>query len=281
LTVFLSGARGYVAGAFQRVAAARADLKVSPIDRFTMPDLASHAIKGRAAILHLAWPPMPATTASADEADEVWRAYRDWTVRLGVAAERERVPFVGVGSGLELYAGDDRLSEPYRSYAIKKASLKADLAAVGASWVRLHFMFGREERLTRVVPAAILACLGGETLTCGALKRRRRWLHVDDQAVYLADFVRQPEQGEWDVAGREDVSFRDMLSFVERATGRPLRVAESKDRTPDDQIAVMTPQRMAPMVPEDAGTQGYLMRRLEAYVRELAKRQGVSLTPNE
>lgn len=278
--VFLSGAQGYIAGAFRRVAAARRNLVVTPLRRFERPDFASHAGGAdRAAVLHLAWPTMP---SPASDADQVWREYYDWTMALAETAARAGVRFTAVGSGLEVHADDDRMKEPYRSYAKKKAALKAGLSATcDMSWVRLHFMFGPEERATRIIPAAILACVSGETLTCGALARRRRWLHVDDQAEYLSDLIQHSADGDWDVAGQEDVSFRELLALVEQATGRPLRLVESKDRTPDDEISVIKPVRMAPIVPDAAGTTEQLISRIRTYAGAVAERRGTSLTPQE
>ncbi len=212
---------------------------------------------------------------------EFWKDYLAWSKRIKQACAAAEIDFVGIGSGLELFAGDQRMKEPYQSYARRKIELRTALGEGDGTdhrWIRLHFMFGPGERVSRVVPAAIIACQKGETLTCGSLARRRRWLHVDDQARYLAEFLLRPGSGEWDIAGRADVSFRELLSLVETAMGRPLAVIESKERTPDDELATIAPVRMAPNVPDEAGTVDRLIERLRVYARSLVSPSGELLT---
>ena len=177
-----------------------------------------------------------------------------------------------MGSGVETYADHPGLKEPYKAYARHKVELKEALRAENpedVTWLRLHFMFGPGERSSRVIPAAIRAALAGDEFICGSLDRRRRWLHVDDQADYLARFLRRPHEGDWDIAGRHDVSFRDLLTLVGRATGRKLRVKESDAPAPDSELPVIVPERMASVVPADAGEAATLLERLKEYSAQL------------
>jgi nucleoside-diphosphate-sugar epimerase len=269
-TIFLTGAGGYVAGALKRAASGDPSIEVSTVARGATPDFRNDDPATKPVLIHLAWPDLPTASDRADKAPaENWRRFVDWSADLRRAADRQSVRFIGIGSGLELHAGDPRLKDPYQTYARRKADLKAMLAEgrEPLSWVRLHFMFGPGERPSRIVPAAIQSCLAGETLTCGSVARRRRWLHVDDQARFMLDFARVPLPGEWDVAGREDLSFRDLLMLIGQAVGRPLKYAESNEATPDSGVETLAPARMAPNVPEDAGVKQTLAWRLQDYAR--------------
>lgn len=213
-----------------------------------------------AIVVHSAWP-------SGDPA--TWGPFREWTVRVRASAADRGAWFVGLGSGLEAHADNSGLKEPYKSYAERKLELREVLATIDEeklAWIRLHFMFGPGERPSRVIPAAIRAGLSGEPFVCGSLDRQRRWLHVDDQADYLGKFLEAPEAGLWDIAGQQPVSFRDMLSLVEHAVGRKLQVLESDELAPDSEISAISPERMAWVVPADAGTLGALSVRLREYV---------------
>ena len=162
--------------------------------------------------------------------------------------------------------------EPYKSYAQRKIDLRDGLAALDAerfAWIRLHFMFGPGERPTRLIPAAIRAALAGEEFACGSLDRSRRWLHVDDQADYFQRFLEGPQAGTWDIAGQQPVSFRDMLALVEQALGRNLRLRESGEPSPDSEISAIFPERMAPVVPADAGILEALSNRVREYAESI------------
>jgi nucleoside-diphosphate-sugar epimerase len=211
-------------------------------------------------LVHAAWPP-------AD--DGSWGPFRDWSLSLRNSTTDRSAWFIAFGSGVETHA--DQLKEPYRSYALRKVELREALTDQGAqAWLRLHFMFGPGELPSRLVPAAIRAGLANETFVCGSLDRRRRWLHVDDQADYLAAFLKAPKPGEWDIAGRHDVSFRDLLTLVGCAIGRDLRLEESEVAAPDSALPVIAPERMASVVPSDAGDRNSLLRRLKEYAAHLA-----------
>ena len=180
---------------------------------------------------------------------------------------------MGFGSGIEAHAAAPGLREPYRTYALQKVELRESLAALDSerlAWIRLHFMFGPGERPSRVIPAAVRAGLKGEEFVCGSLDRRRRWLHVDDQADYIAKFLEAVQSGTFDIAGRQDVSFRDMLRLIEHAIGRKLRFRESDDAAPDSEISAIFPELMSPTVPANAGTLEALSRRLREYAESIA-----------
>jgi nucleoside-diphosphate-sugar epimerase len=222
--------------------------EISPRDR-------SHP----AIVVHAAWP-------AGDAAS--WSSFRDWSVRLRASAADRGAWFVGLGSGLEAHAAHPGLKEPYRSYVLRKHELQESLAAIDPerlAWIRLHFMFGPGERSSRIIPAAIRAGLAGEEFVCGSLDRRRRWLHVDDQSDYLEKFLEAPKMGVWDIAGQQSVSFGDMLTLVEQAIGQKLRFRESDESAPDSEICAIFPERMAEVVPVDAGTPGALSKRLREY----------------
>ena len=242
-----------------RVLTGDGDFEVVPISRGNViPPGKSPSI-----VVHAAWP-------SNDAAS--WAPFRDWSLSLRDSAADRGARFVALGSGVEAYADDPGLKEPYKSYAQRKVELKHALRAQNPStvtWLRLHFMFGPGERPSRVIPAAIHAALAGDELICGSLDRRRRWLHVDDQAEYLRRFLKSPQDGDWDIAGRHDVSFRDLLALVGRATGRKLQVKESDAPAPESQLPVIVPERMASIVPADAGEPATLLQRLKEYSAQL------------
>ena len=214
-------------------------------------------------VVHAAWPPNDS---------ESWTPFRDWSLCLRASAADRGAWFVSFGSGVEAYSAHPGLGEPYRSYAHRKLELRdalADLHREHLVWLRLHFMFGPGELPSRLVPAAIRAGVEGGEFQCGSLGRQRRWLHVDDQAHYLADFLKAPEQGEWDIAGRHDVSFRDLLALVGSAIGRKLQLRESGALAPDSELPVIVPERTASVVPADAGDLDSLLRRLREYSAQL------------
>jgi nucleoside-diphosphate-sugar epimerase len=214
-----------------------------------------------AIVVHSAWP-------GADPSS--WDPFRDWSLRLRSDAADRGAWFVGIGSGLEAHAGHAELKEPYKTYALQKVELREALAALTAqefAWIRLHFMFGPGERPTRVVPAAIRAALTGEEFVCGSLERRRRWLHVDDQADYLARFLEAPQAGNFDISGRNDVSFRDLLTLIEHAVGHSLRLRESDAPAPDSSLKTIVAEKILPAVPADAGSQNQLSERLSEYAK--------------
>lgn len=266
----MTGSNGYVGGAVTRAATAFPHMALVPVRRDETPDFAT-APGGIVSFLHLGWPNFPAASASSTaRLEQSWDEFLNHTMKLRAHAAKNGVRFVGVGSGLELHEGAG-MQEPYLSYARRKNQLKAALAAAHGplSWVRLHFMFGPKERASRVVPAAINACEAGSLMTCGSLARQRRWLDIDDQAMFLLEFLAAPQSGEWDIAGQSDISFRRLLELVEMAVGRPMRFAEAKDRTPDDIVATIRPARMAPNVPVAAGSEDYLVDRLRRYASSL------------
>jgi nucleoside-diphosphate-sugar epimerase len=255
-TVFLTGSNGLVGSSLRR---RLVDWKVVPVARGEgiPPDDGSQP----SIVVHSAWP----------AGDAAWAPFRDWSLRLRRSAADRGAWFVGFGSGIEAHADDPGLKEPYRSYALRKVELRESLAVLDPerfAWIRLHFMFGPGERPERLIPAAIRAALAREEFICGSLDRRRRWLHVDDQADYIAKFLEGVQTGIWDIAGQRDVSFRDMLTLVEQVVGRSLRLRESDETAPDSQISAIFPERMSPVVPVDAGTPDTLSRRLREYAEE-------------
>lgn len=258
-TIFLTGSSGLVGSSLQRRLIGDESFCVVPVER-SAPIPAGGS--PRDIVVHAAWP-------SNDAAS--WKPFRDWSLDLRRRAVDGGAWFVALGSGVE--AHPDKLKEPYLSYAGRKLELRTALADVDdslLSWLRLHFMFGPGEQLSRLVPAAIRAGLAKETFICGSLDRCRRWLHVEDQADYLAKFFRAPQPGEWDIAGRHDVSFRDLLGLVGCAIDRDLQLQESDVAAPDSALSVIAPERMAAVVPEDAGDRAALLGRLKEYAAQLA-----------
>ncbi|QNP43229.1 NAD(P)-dependent oxidoreductase [Sphingomonas daechungensis] len=231
--------------------------RVVPVERGTTLPVTD----GPSFLIHAAWP---------HNDDEAWSQFLDWTLELHRSAAACNAWFVALGSGIEACAEHPGLKDPYLGYARRKLDLRSALEGQGPlSWVRLHFMFGPGEQPSRLLPAAVRAALANEEFVCGSLDRRRRWLHLEDQADFLARFLVDPQPGQWDIAGRSDVSFRDLLDLVGRAVGRKLQLRESDAPAPDSALAFVVPERMAPVVPADAGDPANLTRRLEEYVAQL------------
>lgn len=258
-TIFLTGAGGFVAGALLKRLAHDKRFQPVALSRGGAPP----ATPAPAVIFHAGWPSEPS--------DRGWAAFVDHSLRLRRIAAERGWRFVGVGSGVEAFADDARLKDPYAAYARRKLELRRaleDAGPEGLSWLRLHFLFGPGERPSRIVPSAIAAAKRGAAFLCGSLDRRRRWLGVDDQSAYLADFLAAPVEGDWDIAGRTDISFREFFGLVEQATGRPLRLKEG-ETTPDGGIGMIGPARIAAVVPEGAGSPDALLEALRRYADAL------------
>ena len=270
MTIFITGGGGFIGRAMLRVAENDHGPEVVNVPRVDAVAFLRSRLAGgqrNAAVIHLAWPSLR-ETFSAPAADDGWRGFLDLSVSLRDASAEAGAWFIGIGSGIETCAAAE-LGEPYRSYARRKNELMTALfrgEPSNMSWVRLHFMFGPFENPSRIVPSAFRACLDGTELTCGRRDRRRRWLHVDDIAKLLRDFTTAPVAGVWDIAGRQDVSFDELLGLVERAVGRPLRLSTTETSNADSSVDVIAPTNLAPMVPESAGRPDNLLIRLREYV---------------
>ena len=234
--------------------------------------------RGRAALVHLAWPNLrgvQSTASASGAAAEGWGEYVQWSVALREACSEGGAWFIGIGTGIEACAEDPavNLAEPYRSYARRKTELMKVLERPSqTSWVRLHYIFGPYEDPSRLVPSAIRACLKGVEFACGARHRRRHWLYVEDVAALIADFAAAPVTGIWDIAGRQELSFDELLGLVERAVERPLRLAEAETNTADSRLAVVAPTNLASIVPATAGCPENLLARLKDYAHWIEAR---------
>lgn len=229
---------------------------------------------GEASLIHLAWPDMRAASSDGGGTavdDGGWRQFVAWSVEVREACAEAGIPFVGIGSGVEPYAepGSD-LGEPYLTYAQRKSELRSALSPPGApeiSWVRLHFIFGPHEFPHRIVPSAIRAALEGAELVCNSRDRRRHWLHVDDIATNLCAFAATPKPGVWDITGPKAVSYNELFAMVEKAVGRPLKLAYAQSRTPDGQLKLVAPTNLALNLPQPARRADDLLVRLTEYAQ--------------
>jgi nucleoside-diphosphate-sugar epimerase len=275
-TLFLTGANGFVGAAINRNASG---FLVTPLARNCDAARLFRDAPAGSVLIHAAWPSPPSAGIQASHADannQAWSTFRRWSADLRRAAIENGVWFIGVGSGVERYADDPRLAEPYLTYAKQKRALRDELAAPDPStfsWLRLHFLFGPYENPKRIIPSAIAACRAGETLACGSLERQRRWLHVDDCADMIARFAASPETGDWDIAGREEISFRQLLDMVSKACGRPLAISPDSPIAADAALTKISPTTMAPIVPRDAGRTDNLLARMTEYVHWLDNRR--------
>lgn len=281
----MTGAGGFIGSAVCRAAEARPGLAVTPLSRGTDPAALGAELSGAeqpAIVLHMAWPDLRGASSTATSPvpdDGAWPRFQAWTLSLASAAAKGGAFFVGIGTGIEAYLDREQALGPaYASYARRKQSLR--LALEGASgderlgWLRLHFVFGPGEAPARFVPAALEACRTGGELRCGSVERRRHWLHVDDLAALLCDYLQQPRPGSWDLTGRTAISFDALLTLIEEATGRPARRADDVLPTADAGLALVEPQHLWPGVPPEAGAPDQLRARLAAYGRHLAARGG-------
>lgn len=270
--IFLTGAGGFIGRALGRLA--DPTLRVVAIPRDAAPErLVAQRGGGSAALVHLAWPDLRASSSGGGggAAPEVWSRFVEWSLALRQACAEADIDFIGVGSGVEAYVGDPALADPYLAYARRKADLRAALESLGEiAWVRLHFIFGPGEHPGRIVPAAIRAALSGEEFACGSPDRRRCWLDVDALAQALAGFAAVPRPGTWDICGREPISFAELLALVERAVGRPLKLAKAPAETADGRLKLIAPTRLAPNLPSEAGRPANLLASLLRYSEWIA-----------
>ena len=288
-TLFLTGAHGWIGQAVRRAGQDRTDLEVCIVDRKATANdwhAAFCGHEGQAVLLHLAWPSLQlaAATATKDESlgrllsdEQHWRDFLHWSTSLCTTAAQYGVRVVGVGSGIETYVDQqgESLGTAYLNYALQKRELKAQMIAAARStfsWLRLHFLFGMGERPSRFVPAAIVACGSGTTLSCGDLSRRRNWLAVDQAAALLCDFVQCAEDGEWDIAAHQDLSFAELLSLIEQAVGERAVVASTMAPTSDATLALIHPQQLWPKIPEFLGNSASLLPHLRGYAQRLLQR---------
>lgn len=265
--IFLTGAGGFIGRALGRLADPALRVVAIPRDA-PLERLSALRGGGSAALVHLAWPDLRASSSGGGggAAPEVWSRFVEWSLALRQACAEADIDFIGVGSGVEAYVGDPAFADPYLAYARRKAELRAALESLGeVAWVRLHFIFGEGEHPGRIVPAAIHAALSGEDFVCGSPDRRRCWLDVDVTASTLAGFASAPRPGTWDVCGREPISFADLLRLVEQATGRPLKWAATPAATADGRLKLIAPTNLAPNLPAEAGRPANLLASLVRY----------------
>ncbi|MEZ5895323.1 MAG: NAD(P)-dependent oxidoreductase [Parvularculaceae bacterium] len=270
--LFITGSGGFVGGALVNAAGA------SEVRRISHAAPLAAALAGARhgdVLIHTAWPDLPGAALPASAGDghaKKWLAFVDWSEVLAAEAARLGMWVIGIGSGVERYADDPRLVDPYRGYALRKQDLHDRLARIcGAhfSWLRLHFLFGPGERESRIVPAAIAACRNGRAFSSASTQRRRRWMHIADAADLIVRFSQSPQPGTFDITGYVDISFERLFELIERATGENLRLAAQTKPAADAALTVIAPENMAPIVPSMLGDVDNLLARLTEYVHWL------------
>ena len=270
--LFITGSGGFVGGALAGAAGASEVRGIS----HTAP-LAAALADARAGdvLVHAAWPDLPGAVLPASTSDghaKKWLVFVDWSEALAAEAARLGLWVIGIGSGVERYADDPRLVEPYRGYALRKQDLHHRLARIcGArfTWLRLHFLFGPGERESRIVPAVIAACRNGSAFSSASPQRRRRWMHIADAANLIVRFAQTPQPGTFDITGNADLSFQTLFELIERATGEKLRLAAHSQPAADAALTEIAPENMAPIVPSTIGDVDNLLARLTEYVHWL------------
>lgn len=275
--LLVAGGTGFVGRALRRIApSAYAGSVVSLARDAVVEDL--HAARrrhpGRAiALLLLSWPGLERTGAHASTTPlegGTWEEFTGWVTALAAAAAANDITLWGVGSGIESVSmgPDPEVEEPYLSYGRRKGALLALLRRqprLRVHWLRLHFLFGPGEAGHRFVPAAIAACTRGVPLPLDAPDRLRHWMHVDDAARLLLEAIGEGCAGEWDIAGREPISFADLCHLIGSVVGAPLQIVASSGRAADLGCPVVPARAIPDFIPRDVGTLSSLRPRIREY----------------
>ena len=190
------------------------------------PDVAFLLAAGRAA----AAPVQRAATVAVNATSNVWI--------VDALGERCRA-VVRLGSSTEYGQTDGPMDEatplrPRGFFGATKAAgsllvaAAAEARSLRATILRAFQVYGAGDHPDRLVPTAIRAARTGEVLPLTAPGMRRDWVHVDDVVeacirAATADFL--PSGQVLNVGSGGQVTNEELVAVLERASGRPVRVA--------------------------------------------------------
>lgn len=222
-------ARGFEVHAIGRRAPADRDVTFRAADLLDPAAMGSIIAAVRAShLLHLAWYAEPGL---------YWRSpvNLDWVAAsLHLArqfADAGGQRLVVAGTCAEYAWGGARLIEgetpcaPTTLYGGAKDSLRRLLEAFSAeaplslAWGRVFFLYGPDERRSRLVSDAICALLSGSRFPTSHGRQRRDFMHVADVAAAFAALLDSDVRGAVNIGSGKAVPVRDVLAQVARSTG--------------------------------------------------------------
>lgn len=274
--VLVMGAAGFIGSSFRRQSAAYRELEILVADRgqevAAVSSLLSQGHAGRLSILNLAWPNM---SKYASQRAEVPGIGAEWGAYLNMIEEVARivsfdtsVRFFGIGSGIERYADDGILKEPYASYVQQKRQMRTMLESYFGErlvWLRFHYLFGPHEQRKRFVPAALLACRNGQAIKLSKPERLRHWLHVDDAAAGLVKALLDKDPQDWDLCGPHALTFAELCQAVETVAGRSLHVENDGQISGDSLCRYVQPTAVPDFMLAEAGSFAQITVRFADY----------------
>ena len=194
---------------------------------------AVEAIRPECAI-HLAWYAVPGKYWTAPE------NLNCVAMSLSLAralAESSCRRLVAAGSCAEYDWTHEILSEeatptrPRTLYGVCKNAVRSTLeaycadAAMEFAWARFFYLYGPGEPKQRLVPATILALLGGKTAECSPGEQMRDFLHVEDAAAAVRAVALSRVSGPINIGSGEPVRVRTLVETIAEILKCPAKVA--------------------------------------------------------
>ena len=236
MRIAITGARGRLAPAIVAALREHAVWEFSRIasgrffDVQTLPD--ARQLENFDAVLHLGWSTLPLLSEQNPGIEE--REDLPFARRLAEAAASMPVPpQVVFFSTAAIYgntgsepATEDSPCRPLGRYAAMKAEAERIISRIpGACILRITNVFGSlvADKPQGIVPRLYKACHGGEPVTIwGDGSATKDYLHEDDLAEAVSLAVGARLAGTYNVASGHSLSLRELITLVEKATGRSL-----------------------------------------------------------
>lgn len=179
-------------------------------------------------LLHLAWNEDRATLFHGVE-NLAWVAA---SLRLLLAfrqAGGQRA--VLAGSSAEYDWSEPLLDEqatplkPHYAYGVAKRALfdmvsgTPTLAPLSVGWARIFFPFGPNDKPDRLLSQVIDGVAAGRPVDCSQGLQTRPFIHVDDTARAMIEFLRSDVEGAVNIALDETMSVRELATRAARSAG--------------------------------------------------------------
>lgn len=124
------------------------------------------------------------------------------------------------------YALAKHLSELYLEYFTQMNNIRLSV-------LRFAQVYGPNEQLVRVIPHILNAAKHGKPFKLyGNIRNRRKFLFSEDAAAAICRAAETDVGGVFHIAGSEVVTVGDILSIVERCTGKELQVEYARVKSP-------------------------------------------------